>query len=57
MRAAQRRSRRKRTGKGDGCQIQLLNCMRGCIAAAENDAANPGLLHELEQKLAECNAK
>jgi hypothetical protein len=57
VRAAQRRSGRERAGKGDGRKVQLLNRVGGCIAAAENDAANAGLLDNLQEKAAEGSAK
>jgi hypothetical protein len=50
MPAAERRSGRERTGKRQRGEVELLNRMRRCVAAAQNNTANIRLLHELKQK-------
>ncbi len=57
MRAAERRSGRERTGKRQRGEVELLNRMRRCVAAAQDHTANIRLPHELKQKTAQRSAQ
>ena len=57
MRAAQWRSGHQDTGKGDGCKVELLYGMGGCVATAENHATHTGLLDKLAQQAPESSTK
>ena len=49
MRAAQRSPRGKRAGKSEGSEAKLLNSMGRSVSAAQNNAANAGLLYQPKQ--------